>query len=471
MQSRTGLMKSGNVARLAITAMLLACGNDSPSDPIDKQPPPPPPPPGNVTVSVNTTVTHQTMTGWQANAQAGQWEASYAQWRDAVRDRAVEDGINRLRVDVRSGVENPTDSFNQWISGQVTEAEWRCARYETVNDNANPAVLDMTRFNFGEIDTTMVRVVLPMREKLQQRGEVLGLTATYVRFGCMGGQYVHSNAAEYGEFAVAVMNHLRDRFGFVPDTWEIINEPDNTGGVWSPTLIREAVLEIDQRLRQAGYTSIQIIAPSHANATSALNAATTLMSSAAGSLVDQIGYHRYGGATQSTVQSLGTLAGSRGLSTAMTEHIGSGYDDLLMDITLGRASTWEQYVLAFPTSDNGAQYYTIQGTTVNTGSRTKWLRHYFRHVRRGAVRVEATTATGGIVPVAFRNPNGRVAVIVKYDSPGTISIGGLPAGTYGVGFESQATSDGTMPDVTVGSDGVATLQVQSQGVVALFGRS
>jgi hypothetical protein len=60
---------------------------------------------------------------------------------------------------------------------------------------------------------------------------------------------------------------------------------------------------------------------------------------------------------------------------------------------------------------------------------------------------------------------------MKYDSPGTITVGGLPAGRYGIGCELETTSDGTLPDVTVGSDGVATLQVQSHGVVALYGRS
>jgi len=450
----------------------MSCGSGSPADPQGKQPPPPPPPPSGTTVTVNTAVKYQTMSGWQANAQAGQWLAGYAQWRDAALDRAAADNINRLRVDIRSGIENPRDAFTEWQAGLITESAWNCVRYSTVNDNASSGVLDMSKFSFGELDTAMTRVVLPLRQRLQARGEVLGLTMTYVAFlnSCGGGQYVHSDPEEYGEFAVAVMNHLRDRFSVVPDTWEIINEPDNTSGVWSVNRIQAAIIAIDRRLKQAGYQTL-LIAPSHSSAATALNFSQTLLASPAAALIDQIGWHRYDGPNNSIVQTLGNMAAARGITTAMTEHIGSGYENLITDLTLGRASTWEQFVLAYPTSDNGAQYYTVQGSTVTTASRTKFLRHYFRHVRRGAVRVDATSSLSSIVPVAFRNTNGLVTVVMKYNSAGTITVGGLPAGRYGVGFESETTSDGTLPDITVGSNGVATLSLQSRGVVVLYGRS
>ena len=457
--------------RLLIAAALAACGEAS--DPTQlPPPPPPPPPPAGTTVVVNTAVRHQTMTGWQANEQAGHYEPGWQQWRNEVLDRATADGINRIRVDVRSGWESPRDAFSEWLAGLISNSEWRCRRYATDNDNTNPGVIDMSRFSFGELDTAMVRVVIPFRQRLQARGEVLGLTMTYVAFtgqSC-GGEYHHTDAAEYAEFAVAVMNHLRDRFGVVPDTWEVINEPDNTGGIWSVARIEAALIALDSRLRQAGY-QVAIIAPSHSSATQALTFAQTLLASSAASVIDQIGYHRYDGPSEATVRALGDAAKARGISTAMTEHIGSGIDNLITDLTLGQASSWEQFSLAFPGTDNGAHYYTIVGTAVETGSLTKYLRHYFRHVRRGAVRVDATSTSSDIVPVAFRNTNGRVTVVMKYNSAGTYTVGGLPPGRYGIGFESEAASDGTLPDVTVGSDGVATLTLQSRGVVVLYGRS
>ncbi len=457
---------------LAAAAGLFACGGDSPSA-LGNPPPPPPPPPGTI-VQVDVATQYQTMTGWQANAQAGQWEPGFMQWRDAVIDRAVADGINRLRVDVRSGFENSRDSFKEWMSGHIPQSTWACLRYNTVNDNGSATSLDASRFSFSELDTTMVRVVLPMRQKLQAvRGEQLGLTMTYVFFppasSCVAGSYVHTDAEEYAEYAVAIMTHLRDRFGVVPDTWEVINEPDNSGGAWTVDRIQAAVLALDRRLAQAGFQTT-IIAPSHANATVALNFAQALFASPAASRIDQIGWHRYGGASNATVQSLGSMAAARGIATAMTEHIGSDYQNLMTDVTTGRAATWEQYVLAYPETDNGSQYFTVQGSTVTTASRTKYLRHFFRHVRRGAVRIGATSASGSYVPVAFRNANGRVTVVLKYTEAGSVTIGGLPAGRYGIGIESEASSDATQPDVTVGANGVATLNLESRGVVVLHGR-
>jgi len=432
---------------------------------------PPPTSPTGTMVTVNTAVNYQTMTGWQAVAEIGHEVPGYTQWRDAVLDLAAADNINRLRVEVPSGMENSRDVFTEWKAGLISESEWRCSRYTTVNDNADATVLDMSKFSFGQLDTTMTSVVLPLKERLQAHGEVLGVTISYIAFwsSCGGGQYVHADPEEYAEFAVAIMDHLRDRFGVVPDTWEIINEPDNTNGIWSVNRLSGAIVAIDRRLKQAGY-QVLLVAPSHAGALNALNSYQALLATPAAALINQIGWHRYDEPAAATVLMLGNLAAARGISTAMTEHIGSGYDDLITDLTLGRASTWDQYTLAYPSSDNGAHYYIPQGSSAITGSSTKYLRHYFRHVRHGAVRVNATSTLWSVVPVAFRNTNGLVTVVMKYTTAGTITVGGLPSGRYSVGFESETTSDGTLPDIIVGSNGIATLSLQSRGVVVLYGR-
>ena len=265
-----------NRSLLGVLAVVTACGNDSPSADIQD-----PPPPDNVTVAVRTNVQYQTMTGWQANAQAGQFETGYSTWRDAALDRAAADGINRLRIDLRSGAENTRDAFTEWLSGAITEQQWRCLRYATVNDNGSATSISTAGFKFSELDSTMVRVVMPYRQRLQARGEALGLTMTYVAFtGQIGscGQYIHGDPNEYAEFAVAAMNHMRDRWGFVPDTWELINEPDNTGGIWSSDRIRDALVALNQRLTQAGYQT-RIVAPSHTNAATALSVACLLYTS------------------------------------------------------------------------------------------------------------------------------------------------------------------------------------------------
>src|SRR5688500_14129848 len=63
-----------------------------------------------VVISIDTLTRFQTMTGWEAVAQAGQDEPQYRTWRDVLITQAVDDlGINRLRLEVNSGAESDTD--------------------------------------------------------------------------------------------------------------------------------------------------------------------------------------------------------------------------------------------------------------------------------------------------------------------------------------------------------------------------
>jgi hypothetical protein len=247
----------------------------------------------------------------------------------------------------------------------------------------------------------------------------------------------------------------------------MVNEPSS--GLWPKEKFVPALQELDRRLRGAGFTPT-IVAPSNAGTSDALNYAKAIMASNAAPLVDQIGYHRYGGATNANIRAVGALAAAHGISSAMTEHIGSGHLDLIEDLVDGRASTWSQFTLAYPTNDNGAQYYPIQGTSVRIGSRTRYLRQYFRHVRRGDVRVEATSREARVVPVAFHHGSRGMAVVMDVTSAGDIVVSGLRPGRYGIGFETDGTIDGVLPDVTVGASGATVVPMPDAGVVALYAK-
>src|SRR5690606_3751967 len=103
------------------------------------------------------------------------------------------------------------------------------------------------------------------------------------------------------------------------------------------------------------------------------------------------------------------------------------------DLTLANVSAWQQYTLAFPSSnDNGGRYYNVDLSNPNnpiitSGSRTKLLRQYFKFVRAGARRIGATSASASFEPVSFINTNGTYVVVVKANSGGSFSVGGLPA--------------------------------------------
>jgi Bacterial Ig domain len=74
-----------------------------------------PQPVGNV-IALNRYVKHQIMEGWEANAETGQlYSAAWNNYKVPLLDQAVNDlGINRIRLEITSGAENPIDYFAQW---------------------------------------------------------------------------------------------------------------------------------------------------------------------------------------------------------------------------------------------------------------------------------------------------------------------------------------------------------------------
>jgi hypothetical protein len=143
------------------------------------------------------------------------------------------------------------------------------------------------------------------------------------------------------------------------------------------------------------------------------------------------------------------------------------------DLVLANAAAWQQFVLAFSEADRGDAYLKVEeagtGATIRLASRTRFLRRYFQHVRRGAVRIAATSSDGDFHPVAFVHPDGRTTVVVRAEDDGSIGIAGLPAGTYGVAYTTD-DRDGTGPDVTVSAGEELRATMPGDGVMVIFRR-
>jgi hypothetical protein len=437
------------------------------------------PPPGSNTVSVDGSTTFQTMVGWEATAQAGQIEcgpAAFAIYKNSLFDQAVDLGINRLRVSIKSGIENPVDYFTQYVNGQITFQEWRTHWYEIVNDNADPNVIAAAGFQFSELDRIIDDVVLPMRQRLQARGEQLYVNLNYVDFG--SSTFEHKSApAEYGELILATFQHIQQRYGWAPNAVEVILEPDlaTPAAPWTGTEIGNAILAANARLQAAGFT-VEFIAPSN---TSVANAATWFDQMIAvpgvAALVDELSYHRYAGVSDQNLQALATRAQANGMRTAMLEHIASDYNDLHKDLTLVRNSAWQQFVLAFCAPDNGAQYFLVNvsnpsSPVITLASQTRLLRQYFRWVRRGAQRVGASSNVATFDPIAFRNANGKFVVVVRATGAGSFLVAGLPAGTYGTTFTTASAFDQTGSDVMIGAGQTVTASIPAAGVITIYAK-
>lgn len=432
------------------------------------------------TINLNPAVTFQTITGWEAEAQSGHEHPSFPLYKDRLFDLAVNDlGINRLRLAVRSGSEHNVDYYKQWRSGQIDDATWRCVRFSTVNDNNDPRNINTSGFQFSQIDSVVQNVVLPMRARLAARGEKLYLNLLYSAFTdqiCNNLAYHHDDSPEeYAEIILATSQYLRSRYGLVPDTWEVILEPDNTT-FWRGRPIGEAIVATAARLSAAGFAP-RFIAPSTTRHSNALPYFDVLSQQvpAAVPFMTELSYHRYSSPTDTDLQQIASRAAGAGIGTSMLEHLGSGHEDLHKDLKFANVSAWQQFALAYPSSDNGAQYYAIDITNasspqVNIGSRTRFLRQYFKFIRAGAVRIAASSGNAALDPLAFINANGGYVVVVKATGAAAFTVGGLPPARYGIKYTTASAYDVDHPDITLASGQALSTSIPAAGVLTVYRR-
>ena len=421
-------------------------------------------------ITVDTLSRYQVMSGWEAVAQAGQAKPGFAGWRDALFNAAVNDlGINRLRLEVRSGSENRYDYYTRALAGQSSNE--RCERWLNVNDNDNPRVLDPAGFHFAELDSAVVNVALPIKKLLEARGERLFVNLNYVAFLAQcdpAPAYAHANPEEYAEFILAAFLHLRKEYGLVPDVVEVILEPDKSGGPWNGTLIARAIVATAARLAAEGFHPLYV-APS----TSGMGDAAPFIDEmyrvpGVQPLLYELAYHRYGGVSDDNLRALAERAAAHGTRTAMLEHIGSGVEDLYDDLVVGQASAWQQFTLGLGEGDAGGQYYQILDGRPVMASRTRFLRQYFRYVRFGARRVNARSATTDVRAVAFQNPGSRLAVVLHIRRAGPIEVRGLGPGAYGASVTTSTATGAELPEQEVGVDGVLRITAPATGVLTVY---
>jgi Glycosyl hydrolase family 30 beta sandwich domain len=378
----------------------------------------------NVSIVLNPGIKYQTMTGWEATAQAGQTDCpGFDQYKNTLYDQAVYDlGINRVRVELHNSATIP--------------------------------------YNYVELDSTIEKIVLPLQERLNQTGEKLFVNINFVGFSSSGYTY-KNNPAVYADLVLQTYQHLENNYGFTPDAWEVILEADNAN--WSPDQIGNAIALAASRLHANGYIPY-FIAPSTTSMQNAVAYFDTIIQiPGVQPYLRELSYHRYTGASAASLR-----------TTAMLEHIGSDYLELHQDLKIGGVSAWQQYTLAYCTqSQDGSAYYYIDETnpsnpSVILGERTKYLRQYFKYIRRGAVRIEASSDIDQFDPLAFINKDGTYVVVVKASQGGSISIDGLPAGQYSIYYTTADQYDVWLDDISVLEGQSLDTSIPSPGVITIF---
>ena len=419
------------------------------------------------------------MRGWEATTEAGQfYSPAWNNYKNSLLDQTVNDlGINRVRLEIKSGAENPVDYFAQWQAGQITESQYNAKRYEIINDDADPNVVNPGGFNWSALDRTITEVVLPLRDRLHARRETLWINVNYVDFGSSAFEH-KNNPAEYAEFVLATFQHMQSTFGIVPHSWEVILEPDNPAANWSTNQVGLAIKAAGDRLAANGFSS-NFVAPSTTNSWSApLYIDKIADTSGAMQYVSEFSYHRYNGISDVILQSIADRGVLHNKKAGMLEWIGADYNTIHSDLKLGRNSVWQQYSLGGPMSfgpDSGDRYYLVDDTNpsapvISMGSRTKLLRQYFKFIRAGATRIEASTGNANFDPLAFINSNEKYVVVVKAGGSGPFNVQGLPGGLYGIKYTTAGEYDVDLPDASIETGQVISTSIPSPGVITIYGK-
>ena len=232
-----------------------------------------------------------------------------------------------------------------------------------------------------------------------------------------------------------------------------------------------ALVATGDRLKANGF-NVDFIAPSGSGTPSSIRLFDAMIQvPRVLEYLTEFAYHRYSAATP--VQRIAARAQQHNISTSMLEHIGADYNELHEDLKVANNVAWQQFTLAYPTTDNGAQYYNISNLsnpTVNIGSRAKFLRQYFKFIRAGAQRIEPTSGASNFNPVAFINTNGKYVVVVKASGGGSFSVGGLPAGAYGIKYTTSSDYDVDLADAVIGSGQSLTASIPDRGVITIYGK-
>jgi hypothetical protein len=444
-------------------------------------------------ITLNPQTAYQTINGWEVTAQAGQVDETdrrlspgpyvnaskpFQLYKDRLFDLAVNDlGLNRVRLEMACGAENPVDYYDQYLRGRISFQTWRLHRYETINDDNDPFHINPSGFQFTKLDYTIEQVVLPLKQRLEAKGEKLFINTCNVCFEPTN--LLKSNPEEYAEYVLATYQHMQSKYGFVPDSWEVILEADISLASWSGAQIADAIVATQKRLLAARFSPNFIVPSASFGATNSKDLYKSMKwrNRAALKYVSEVSYHRYAPFTNAELTDLKNTVAEDGKTTFMSEWIGADYTTLLTDLKVGNNSSWSEFVLAYPDmNDDGGKYYLIDqrnqfAPSVIMASRTKFLRQYFKFIRKGAVRIGAATTNTSLDPVAFINADGKYVVVVNADAGGSFTIQGLPSGTYGIKFTTFRQYDVDRPDVTIGAGQTLGASIPDAGVITVYAKT
>jgi hypothetical protein len=229
---------------------------------------------------------------------------------------------------------------------------------------------------------------------------------------------------------VRVLNALKT-LNLVPDVWIVENEPDIGTRVPVGELADSMAMTCTV-FQQQGVPTV-VSGPTMSTVAGTLTYAQTLRNDPrlTGCLKEWT-FHQYGTTTTAQLQALGALGEQTGLPIKMDEHHGASISELMDDLEFANLAAWQRDGFAGDGCNSCYSLYsTPNGTNWFLAGNTGFYRQFTRAIRPGMVRWKTTSSNSNVRAVAFGGGN-QAAVVVQSSGGGSLSIGGLPGGTYQV---------------------------------------
>lgn len=318
------------------------------------------------------------------------------------------------------------------------------AGIEPVNDNNDPNVTDLSKFNFAwkNLDSHVDYIV-----RAQQRGVTTSFLSPLSRESWMG-TTTANDVAEYSEWLFAQVKRASDR-GVTFPYLSVANEPSYSRNTMSGAFLRDVIKDLGPRLRAAGFNTKFVTPDDVRSSDAAVKAQIILADPGARQYVGALATHLYDEPvinvaqmttlaqqyqlplwmTEFTMGAMGTTGRSQdpfAWASLMQELI-SDYNVSAVDYLWGYFGEWEGNATTLISLNNtGATYdgYTLNKTYYTTGQ-------FSRFIAPGAVRIKADSGDPGVETTAYLSDGKLVLVAINSDHANkniSFELNGLPIG-------------------------------------------
>jgi O-glycosyl hydrolase len=287
---------------------------------------------------------------------------------------------------------------------------------EPVNDNADPLVADLSKFDFSWTNGDGQLDLMP---GLWNRGA----RTYFVSTPALEKWMTEANPEEYAEWVIVTLRHWRDR-GYEPPFVSLKNEPGSaaSGGVWSGAYLRDVTKILGARIKADGMKT-RIVLPDDVSPKEALARLQVVLADPdARQYVGAVAYHlgERGGEVE-----IKQLAEQYGIPVWMTGYSSQDFIELsttmnalitddgvsAVDYTWGFAGDQESSQLVRVVARNGA-YERFLMTP-----RYYAMGQYARYVKPGAVRISATSNDPAVKATAYVDGYKLIVVVTHLGGP------------------------------------------------------